>query len=43
LKELNIGDDKFEEMALKELQWGPIGNFMKLQKEDIINILKLAM
>ena len=43
LKELNIGDDKFEEMALKELQWGPIGNFMKLQKEDIINIFKLAM
>jgi alcohol dehydrogenase len=43
LKELNIGDDKFEEMALKELQWGPIGNFMKLQKEDIVNILKLAM
>lgn len=43
LKELNIGDYKFEEMALKELQWGPIGNFMKLQKEDIVNILKLAM
>jgi len=43
LRELNIGDDKFEEMALKELQWGPIGNFMKLQKEDIVNILKLAM
>jgi alcohol dehydrogenase len=43
LKELNIGDDKFEEMALKELQWGPIGNFVKLQKEDIVNILKLAM
>jgi alcohol dehydrogenase len=43
LKELNIGDDKFEEMAQKELQWGPVGNFMKLQKEDFINILKLAM
>jgi len=43
LRELNIGDDKFEEMALKESQWGPIGNFMKLQKDDILNILKLAM
>ncbi|MCL4418431.1 MAG: iron-containing alcohol dehydrogenase [Actinobacteria bacterium] len=43
LRELSIGNDKFEEMALKELQWGPIGNFMKLQKEDIINIFKLAM
>lgn len=43
LRQLNIRDDKFEEMALKELQWGPIGNFMKLQKEDIVNILNLAM
>lgn len=43
LEELNIGDDKFEEMALKEVQWGPVGNFMKLQKEDLVNIFKLAM
>jgi len=43
LRQLNIGDDKFEEMALKELQWGPIGNFIKLQKDDIVNVLKLAM
>ncbi|MBM3709303.1 MAG: iron-containing alcohol dehydrogenase [Actinobacteria bacterium] len=43
LGELNIGSDKFEEMAEKELQWGLLGNFKKLNKEDIIAIYKLAL
>jgi alcohol dehydrogenase YqhD (iron-dependent ADH family) len=43
LKELKISDDRFEEMAEKELQWGPIGKFVKLQKQDIVNIFKLSM
>jgi alcohol dehydrogenase YqhD (iron-dependent ADH family) len=42
LKELGITDDRFAEMAEKELQWGTIGNFVKLNKEDIINIFKIA-
>ena len=29
-------------MAEKELQWGPIGNFIKLDSQDIVNIFKLA-
>lgn len=42
LRELGITDDRFAEMAEKELQWGPIGNFAKLAKEDIINIFEIA-
>jgi alcohol dehydrogenase len=42
LKELGITDDRFVEMAEKELQWGPIGNFIKLGREDIVNIYKIA-
>jgi alcohol dehydrogenase YqhD (iron-dependent ADH family) len=42
LKELGITDDRFAEMAEKELQWGTIGNFVKLNKEDIINIFNIA-
>lgn len=42
LKELGITDDRYAEMAEKELQWGAIGNFMKLGKEDIVNIFKIA-
>ena len=43
LGELKIGDDKFEEMAEKELQWGPIGKFLQLHKKDIVNIFRLSM
>jgi len=43
LGELNIGSDKFEKMAEKELQWGLIGNFKKLNKDDIVNIYKLSL
>jgi alcohol dehydrogenase YqhD (iron-dependent ADH family) len=42
LKELGVTDDRFAEMAEKELQWGAIGNFVKLNKEDIINIFNIA-
>jgi len=30
-------------MAEKELQWGLIGNFKKLNKDDIVNIYKLSL
>lgn len=44
LKELNIPDDRLEEMAEKCRKGsdGTTGNFVKLNKEDILNILKLA-
>ena len=43
LTELGIGSDRFEEMAEKELEWGPLGNFMKLHKKDIVSIYELAV
>ncbi len=42
LKELDISDNKFEEMAEKCTATGPKGNFIKMHKEDVINILNLA-
>jgi alcohol dehydrogenase YqhD (iron-dependent ADH family) len=44
LKELGIPDDRLEEMADKSRKApdGTVGNFVKLTKEDIVNILKLA-
>ncbi len=44
LSELNISNDRFEEMAIKAT-WGEsfeLGNFVKLKKDDIVNIYKLA-
>jgi len=45
LKEMNIGDDRLEEMASKCTNGGKatIGNFVKLNREDVYNILKLAV
>jgi len=42
LSQANIDSDRFEEMASKATENRSIGNFMKLTKEDIINIYKLA-
>ncbi len=42
LNEINIASDRFEEMAEKCVGRGPIGNFMKLNKKDIVNIYKIA-
>lgn len=42
LKELDINSEKFDEMATKCVIFGSIGNFMKLNKDDVINIYKLA-
>ncbi|MBV4418863.1 iron-containing alcohol dehydrogenase [Clostridium tyrobutyricum] len=43
LTELNINDKYFEEMASKATINGPLGSFKKLYKEDIVEILKLAL
>lgn len=42
LKEANIPLDKLEEMSKKATEIKPIGNFVKLEKDDVLNILKLA-
>lgn len=42
LSEANIPSDRFEEMAAKGTENGPLGNFVKLNKEDIVNIFNIA-
>jgi len=41
--EVNINDEKFEEMATKAVYFGEIGKFKKLKKEDILEIYKLSL
>lgn len=43
LSEANVPSDRFEEMASKGTENGPLGNFVKLHKEDIVNIFNLAL
>ncbi|MCG9479090.1 MAG: iron-containing alcohol dehydrogenase [Actinomycetia bacterium] len=42
LSDINIGDDRFEEMADKAVEFGNLGSFVELKKEDVLSILKLA-
>jgi len=42
LSEAGIGEDRFEEMADKCAGNGTVGGLMKLRREDIVNIYKLA-
>lgn len=42
LNEVNIPNDRFEEMAEKCVDRGPSVNFVKLNKRDIISIYKIA-
>lgn len=43
LKDANIPDDRIEEMAEKCTEKGPVGNFKKLYKEDVLKILNMAL
>jgi alcohol dehydrogenase len=43
LKEIGAGKEKFREMAKKATLYGPIGNYMKLEMQDVINIYNLAL
>lgn len=43
LEDANISDDRLEEMASKRTENGTIGSFVKLSKEDVLNIYKLAL
>ena len=42
LKELNVSSENFELMAQKAVAMGPIGNFVKISKEDAVKIYELA-
>jgi alcohol dehydrogenase YqhD (iron-dependent ADH family) len=42
LKDAGIKDNRFEEMAEKCTVFGPVSNFVKLEKSDVIEIYKLA-
>lgn len=42
LKDAGIEDNRFEEMAEKCTTFGPISNFIKLEKSDIVKIYQLA-
>jgi len=43
LEGLEIPADRLEEMAEKATENGPIGNFVKLDKEDVLNIYQSAL
>jgi alcohol dehydrogenase len=43
LTDAEIPEDRLEEMAQKGTEDGPLGNFVKLEKEDVLDILKLAI
>ena len=43
LGDLDIGDEGFEEMAEKTQLFGPIGKYMKLDRDDVINVYRLAI
>jgi alcohol dehydrogenase YqhD (iron-dependent ADH family) len=43
LKQIGIHNDRLEEMASKCTESGPIGEFMKLEYQDVLNIYKLAL
>lgn len=42
LKEAGIGEEHFEEMAKKGTERGPLGNFVKLYEDDLVQIFHLA-
>jgi alcohol dehydrogenase len=43
LEQIGIHDDRIEEMASKCTEGGPVGEFMKLEYQDVLNIYKLAL
>ena len=43
LKDIGVGEEGFEEMAEKAMLFGPIGKYMELNKQDVLNIYKLAL
>lgn len=43
LTELKVGTDRLEEMAAKCTERGPVGNFKRLDREDVYRIYRLAL
>ena len=43
LSQIGIGSERFEEMASKCTEGGPVGQFVKLSYHDVLNIYKLAL
>ncbi|ERJ11440.1 iron-containing alcohol dehydrogenase [Haloplasma contractile] len=43
LKDAGIDSDRLEEMAKKATENGPFGNFVNLDEDDVLNILKLTV
>ena len=43
LKELGVKDDRLSEMARKCTERGPVGNFVKLGREEVFEVYTLAM
>ena len=43
LGDVNIPDTLLEEMAKKATTGGPLGHFVKLEKKDVLNILKMTI
>ncbi|MGB2579374.1 hypothetical protein AAIR98_001293 [Elusimicrobium simillimum] len=43
LSEVNVGEKDFEVMASKATSFGPLGSFVKLSKEDVKEIYRLAL
>lgn len=42
LADANLPTDRFEEMAIKATEFGAQGNFVKLEKDDVLKIYELA-
>ena len=42
LSEAGIGEEHFAQMAEKACLFGPLGNFKKLNQDDIVRIYELA-
>lgn len=42
LKELGIKEDRLQEMARKCTERGPVGNFVKLGRDEVLEVYKLA-
>lgn len=43
LKELGVRDDRFSEMARKCTERGPVGNFVRLGRDEVLEVYKLAV
>lgn len=42
LEELGVRDDRYQEMARKCTERGPVGNFVKLGRDEVVEVYRLA-